>query len=108
MFATPTAADEQRDRAEAEEQAVERGLGVGLGDEGGRGLADVDLARDLGVGRRGEHRVDGVDLVLLGTEVDLGRVPVEAEVASPRPGNPTSTEESISGASTAGLRMPAT
>ena len=38
------------------------------------GLGDVDLARVLGVGGGGEDVVDGVDLVGLGADVDLGRV----------------------------------
>ena len=54
-------ADEERDGAEAQEEAVEGALGVGLGDEGGRGLADVDLAGVLRVGGGGEQVVDGVD-----------------------------------------------
>ena len=73
-------ADEQGDGAEAEEQAVERALGVGLGDQGVGGLADVDLAGVLRVGGRGEQVVDGVDPVGLGAEVDGGGVAVEAEV----------------------------
>src|SRR5262249_30729182 len=42
-------ADQEGDGAEAEEQAVEGALGVGLGDEGGGGLADVHLVGALGV-----------------------------------------------------------
>ena len=57
---------------------------------------DVDLAGILGIGGRREDGVHGVDLILLATEVDLGRVPGEAEVPSAA-GNPTSTEASISG-----------
>ena len=56
-------ADEQGDRAEAEEQAVEGAFGVGLGDERVRGLGDVDLVRLFRVGGGGEQVVDGVDLV---------------------------------------------
>jgi len=40
----PDRADQQRDRAQAEEQGVERALGVGPGGERVRGLGDVDLA----------------------------------------------------------------
>jgi hypothetical protein len=64
MLATPTAPDQQGHRAEAQEEAVEGALGVGLGDEGGRGLGDVDLARVLGVGGGAEQVVDGVDLAV--------------------------------------------
>ena len=110
-------ADEERDRAEAEEQAVEGAFGVGFGDERVGRLGDVDLAGVLGVGGGGEHVVDGVDLVGLGADVDLGRVAdrgvaVEharvAEVAWRRRGSRSGRESSISGASAAGLRMPAT
>ena len=76
----PDRADEQGDGAEAQEEVVEGALGVGLGDQGGRGLADVDLAGVLGVGGGGEQVVDGVDLVGLGAHVDGGGVAVEAEV----------------------------
>ena len=44
------------------------------------GWADGDLVGVFGVGGGGEHVVDGVDLVGARAEVDLGRVPVEAEV----------------------------
>ena len=40
----PDRSDEEGHGAEAQEEAVEGALGVGLGDEGGRGLGDVDLA----------------------------------------------------------------
>ena len=53
-------ADQQRDRAQAEEQGVERALGVGLGGQGVRGLGDVDLAGVLRVGLGGEQVVDPV------------------------------------------------
>ena len=72
--------DEEGDGAEAEEQAVEGAVGVGLGDECRGGLADVDRAGVLGVGGRGEEVVDSVDLVVLGAEVDGGGVAVEAQV----------------------------
>ena len=73
-------ADQEGDGAEAEEQAVEGAFGVGLGDQGGGGLADVDLVGVLGVGGGGEEVVDGVDPVVLGAEVDGGGVAVEAQV----------------------------
>ena len=73
-------ADQEGDGAEAEEQAVERALGVGLGDEGVGGLADVDPAGVLRVGGGGEEVVDGVDPVVLGAEVDGRGVAVEAQV----------------------------
>jgi hypothetical protein len=60
-----------------------------------------------GVGGGGEQVVDGVDLAGLGAHVDGGGVPVEAEVVLGG-GKPTRTEESMSGASTAGFKMPAT
>ena len=53
----PDRADQQRDRAEAEEQGVERAAGVGLGGERGRGLGDVDLAGVFRVGLRAEQAV---------------------------------------------------
>ena len=43
----PDRPDQEGHRAEAQEEAVEGALGVGLGDEGGRGLGDVHLARVL-------------------------------------------------------------
>ena len=76
----PDRADEQGDGAEAQEQAVERALGVGLGDQGGGGLADVDFAGVLGVGGRREHGLTAADLAGLGSQVDGGGMPVEAEV----------------------------
>ena len=51
-------ADQEGNGAEAEEQAVEGTLGVGLGDQSGGGLADVDLAGVLGVGGGGQEAVD--------------------------------------------------
>ena len=48
-------ADEERDGAESEEEAVERALRFGAGGERGGGLADVDLVRRLRVGGGGEH-----------------------------------------------------
>ena len=46
----PDRADQQRDRAQAEEQGVEGALGVGLGGERVRRLGDVDLVRVFRVG----------------------------------------------------------
>ena len=75
-------ADQQRDRAQAEEQGVERAGGVGLRRQRLRRLGDVDLVRVLRVGLRGEQVVNpggggrGVD----GADVKLGGMPVEAEV----------------------------
>ena len=76
----PDRSDEEGDGAETQEEAVEGALGVGLGDEGGRGLGDVDLAWVLRVGGGGEQVVDGVDLAGLGAHVDGGGVTVEAQV----------------------------
>src|SRR5262249_16853309 len=73
-------ADEQRDRAEAEEQAVEGAFGLGLGDEGGGWLGDGDLAGGFGVGGGREQRVDGGDLAGLSAQVDGAGVPVEVQV----------------------------
>jgi hypothetical protein len=42
-------ADDERDGTEAEEHAIEGAFGVGPGDQGGGGLADVDAARILRV-----------------------------------------------------------
>src|SRR5215469_5342846 len=76
----PDGADQQRDRAEAEEQAVEGALRVGLGDEGGGGLADADLAGVFGVGSRRQQRLDGADLAGCGADVDGGGVTAEVQV----------------------------
>ena len=83
MLATPMRADQQRDRAQAEEQGVERALGVGLGGERVRGLGDADLARVFRAGLRAEQAVDvgGDGLVVWGrADVDLRGVAVEAEI----------------------------
>jgi hypothetical protein len=78
----PDGADQQRDRAEAEEQGVERALGVSCGGERVRGPGDVDLVGVFRAGLRAEQAVDagggggGVD----GADVDLRRVPVEVQV----------------------------
>ena len=66
-------ADQQRDRAEAEEQHVEGALGVGLGGERGRGLGDVDLLGLLRVGLGGEQAVHPGRLAGDGADVDRGR-----------------------------------
>src|SRR5262249_53861175 len=76
----PDGADEQRDRAEAEEQAVEGAFGVGLGDEGGGWLGDGDLAGVFRVGGGREQGLDGGDLAGVGAQVDGGGVPVEVQV----------------------------
>src|SRR2546428_9020621 len=73
-------ADKEGNGAEAEEQAVEGTLGVGLSDEGGGGLADVDPAGVLWVGGGGQEVIDRVDPVVLGPQVDGGGMPVEAQV----------------------------
>ena len=77
MFGDADRADQEGDGAEAEEQAVQRALGVGLGDQGVGGLADVDLAGILRVCGGGEEVVDGDNAVVLGAEVDGGGVTVE-------------------------------
>src|SRR5262245_7004257 len=74
------APDKQGDRAEAEEQAVERALGRGAGDQRGRGAADLDAARGFWVGGGGENLLDGGDLVGGRAHVDGGRMPIETEV----------------------------
>src|SRR6516165_5720099 len=74
------APDQQRHRAEAEEQAVERALGRGAGDQRGRGATDLDAAGGFGVGGGGEDLLDGGDLVGGRAHVDGGRMPVETEV----------------------------
>ena len=51
----PDRADEQGDRAEAEEQGVERALGVGQGGERVRGPGDGDLVRVFRAGLVGEQ-----------------------------------------------------
>src|SRR5580658_1960680 len=79
----PDRADQQRDRAQAEEQGVERALGVGLGGERVRGLGDGDLAGVFRVGLRAEQAVDGGGDSLVvrdGADVDLRRVAVEVQV----------------------------
>jgi hypothetical protein len=57
----PDGPDQQRDRAEAKEQGVERAVGVGLRGERGRGLGHVDLAGLLRVGLGAEQAVDAGD-----------------------------------------------
>jgi hypothetical protein len=59
-------AHEQRDGAEPEEQAVEGALSVSTGGERGRWLADVDFVGCFGVCGRGEHRLHGRHLAVLG------------------------------------------
>src|SRR6202034_2661987 len=76
----PHGTDQQRDRAQAEEQGVERAGGVELGGQRGRGLGHLHLVGVLRVGLVGEQVVHGVDLAGLGADVDGGRVPVEAQV----------------------------
>ncbi len=51
-------ADEQRDGAESEEEAIEGALRVGAGGERSGGLADVDLVRCFGVGGGGENGLE--------------------------------------------------
>src|SRR5712691_1752440 len=79
--ADPDRADQQRDCAEAEEEAVEGALCGGAGGERGGGLADVDLVGCFGVGGGGKHGLDGGDLACLRADVDGGRMVVEGEVA---------------------------
>ena len=88
MFATPTAPTSSATAPRPRKRPFSAALRVGLRDERGRGLGDVDLVRRLGVRRRGEHRVDrgGLDVVL-DLQVDLGRVPVEVRGTSPPPGS---------------------
>jgi hypothetical protein len=75
-------ADQEGDGAEAEEQGVERALGLGPGGEGVRGAGDVDLAGVFRAGLGAELVVDADDggLGVGGADVDLRRVPVEAQV----------------------------
>src|SRR5207237_3983574 len=54
--------------------------GVGLGDQGVRGLADVDAAGVLRVGGVGQEVVDSVHSLVLGAKVDGRGVSVEAQV----------------------------
>ena len=94
----PDRADQQRDRAQAEEQGVERALGVGPGGERVRGLGDVDLAGVFRVGLRAEQAVDGGGgLGVRGADVDLCGCPSKCRYFSAA-GKPTRTAESISGA----------
>ncbi len=73
-------ADQQRDGAQAEEQDVEGALGVGLGDERGGGLGDVDLLGLLRVGLGGEQIVHLGGLAGDGAHVDRGRPPAVLQV----------------------------
>jgi len=50
--------DQQRHRAESEEETVERALRFGTRGERGRGLADLHLVGCLRVGAGGEDRLD--------------------------------------------------
>ena len=76
----PDRPDQERHRAETQEEVVEGALGVGLGDKGGRRLGHVDLAGVLRVGGGGQQVVDRVDLAGLGAHVDGRGMAVEAEV----------------------------
>jgi hypothetical protein len=63
---------QQGDRSEAQEQPVQRALGIGAGGERGRRLAHVDLVGILGIGRLGQHGLHRGDLAGLGAHVDRG------------------------------------
>ena len=104
----PDRPDEERHGAETQEEAVEGTLGVGSGDEGGRGLGDVDLAGVLRVGGGTEQVVDGVDVGGLGAHVDGGRVAVEAEIAARRRGSRPGPRSRCRGRARPGAKMPAT
>src|SRR5260370_25500189 len=93
MLATPNRADQQRDRAQSEEQGVERALGVGLGGERVRGLGDVHLAGVFRVGLRAEQAVDcgGGGLGVDGAGGDLRGAPVEGQVLLRRGGRERAT-----------------
>jgi hypothetical protein len=58
----PDRADEEGRCAETQEEIVEGALGLGLGHEGGRWLADVDLTRVLRVCGGAQEDVDAVDV----------------------------------------------
>src|SRR5207244_1401559 len=79
--ADPDGADEQGDRPEPEEEAVQSALRLRARGERGRRLADLDLVRRGRIGRGREHRLDGLDLARVRADVDGGRVTVEGEEA---------------------------
>ena len=78
------AADEQRHRAEAQEQAGQRVVGLGARGERVRRPADVDLLGVLGVGRRREQVVDARDDRRVGAQVHGARRSLGAELAHRR------------------------
>ena len=81
MFATPTAPTSSATAPSPRNRPLKRALRVGARGERGRGLADVDFVGRFRVGGRGEHRLDGRDLAVLGAQVDGVGVPVEVQVA---------------------------
>ena len=75
----PNAADEQRDRAEPEEQRGERALGASLGLERVGGPADLDLFGMLWVRGRRDEVPDGTEPRVVGADVRARRVRIGAE-----------------------------
>jgi hypothetical protein len=109
MLATPIAPTSSATAPQAQEQRVEGAGRASLGGQCGRGLGDVDLVRVLRVGLGAEQIVNGGGggLGADGAEVDLGRVPVEAEIALGG-GEPDQDRGVDLGARAAGRRMPTT
>ena len=82
MLATPIAPTSSATAPSPRNRVSSAPLVVGLGGEHVRGLGDVDLAGVFRVGLRAEQVIDrgGGGLGIDGADVDLRRVPVEAQV----------------------------
>src|SRR5262249_21553810 len=74
------AADQQGDRAQAEQQRGQRGVGGVFGGERVGGPGDGDFVGVLRVGGGGQDRGDRGDRVVAGAGVDGGGVPVEPQL----------------------------
>ena len=108
MLATPTAPTRRATAPRPRNRPLSALCGVGVGDERLRGLADVYLARGFGVGRGGRgatapHRPGRSGLA---RRWWTDARPIRD--SSPRRGYPTRTEVSMSGARTAGFKIPTT
>ena len=101
-------ADEQRYGAEAEEQAVERALGVGAGDQRLGGLAHVDLARGLGLAAAARSDWTASTWLVWARHVDGRGMTVGAEVGFRGRGSRRGRRCRCRGRARPGLRIPAT
>ena len=83
----PDAADQERDRAEPEEQRREGALGRGARLDRIRRARDVDLVGVLGVGGDREHGLDVVDVLRVAADGERRDVALVVEVARAPPGS---------------------